>query len=165
MAIYSKFSERGLNRDTKVDVGAASIRLRRQLIHLRPGPRTTPFTASATVKHNFGAVGVPGTVKAAYISTGVIPNIATSATAQLVVRDTSGDADINITDTFDVEDTTTTLVAREAAAMTLATTNVEVAADDTFEVWLVAGGAVTTNATDLCVTVVFEPAEQSTISF
>lgn len=165
MAIYSKFSERGLNRDTKVDVGALSIRARRQLIHLRPGPRTTPFTASATVKHNFGAIGVAGTVKAAYISAGVLPNIATSATVALVAYDKSGNAEINLTDTFDVEDTTTTLVAREAAAMTLATTNVELAADDTFEVHAVAGGAITTNATDLCVTVVFEPAEQTTISF
>lgn len=165
MAIYSKFSERGLNRDTKVDVQAASIRLRRQIFHLRPGPRTTPFTASSTVRHNFGAIGVPGTVKAAYVSSGVLPNIGTSATVALAVRDKSGDADIAITDAFDVEDSTTTLVAREAAAMTLATTNVAVEADDTFEVVCVAGGAVTTNATDLCVTVVFEPAEQSTISF
>jgi hypothetical protein len=165
MAIYSKFSERGLNRNSKVDVGALSIRARRQLFHLRPGPRTTPFTASSTVKHNFGAIGVPGTVKAVYVSTGVLPNIATSATARLVAYDTSGNAEINLTDTFDVEDTTTALVAREAAAMTLATTNVELAADDTFEVHLVAGGAVTTNATDLCVTVVFEPSEQTTISF
>jgi hypothetical protein len=164
MAEYkSRFSQYGLGNGRRVDIAALSPRARRRLIHLRPGPRTTPFTASATVKHNFGAIGMPGIVRAAYLSIGVLPNIATSATARLVAYDKSGNAEVNLTDTFDVEDTTTTLVAREAAAMALATTNVALDADDTFEVHLVAGGAITANATDLCVTIVFEPTEETNI--
>ena len=164
MGNKQKFSLLGLPLETRVDVDAASLVLRRKVFHFRPGPRTTPFTASATVKHNFGPIGYAGTVKAAYISTGVLPNIATSATARLVAYDTSANAEINLTEAFDVEDTTTTLVAREAAAMTLAATNAALAADDTFEVHLIAGGAVTTNATDLNVTVIFEASEDSVIS-
>jgi hypothetical protein len=163
MATMSKMSERGKNRDLRVDVDSLSPIAARKIIHLRPGPRTTPFTASSTVKHNFGAIGQAGTVKAAYLSTGVLPNIATSATARLVAYDTSANAEINITEAFDMEDSTTTLVAREAAAMTLAATNVALAADDTLEVHLIAGGAITANGTDVALVVVFEPAEDSVI--
>lgn len=164
MTSMAKWSERGQPLYTRVDVDALSPVARRDRIQLRPGPRTTPFTASSTVKHNFGAFGVAGTLVAAYISTGVLPNIATSATVRVVAYDKSGNAEINLTDAFDVEDTTTTLVAREPAAMTLASTNVAVAADDAIELHLVAGGAITTNATDLCVTLVFEPTEDTVIS-
>lgn len=163
MTTRSKASETGWNPNRRLDVAAASPVLRRKVLRLTPGPRTTPFTASSTVKHNFGAIGYAGTVKAAYISTGVLPNIATSATVRLVAYDASGNAEINLSEAFDVEDTTTALVAREAAAMTLAATNVALAADDTFEVHAVAGGAITANATDLCVVVIFEPTEDTTI--
>lgn len=163
MATKSKFSERGLNSEARLDVDALSPVARRRIYRLHAGPRTTPFTASATVKHNFGAVGVAGTVIAAYLSTAVLPNIATSATGRLVAYDKSGNAEINLTEAFDMEDTTTTLVAREAGAMTLAATNVALAADDTLELHLIAGGAITTNGTDVCCVVVFEPTEDTTI--
>jgi hypothetical protein len=163
MASKAKASERNWNNGLRMDTAVASPVLRRKVFRFSPGPRTTPFTASATVKHNFGAIGYAGIVKAVYLSIGVLPNIATSATARLVAYDTSANAEINLTDTFDVEDSTTTLVAREAAAMTLAGTNVALAADDTFEVHLVAGGAVTANATDVSVVVVFEATEDTVI--
>lgn len=163
MGNKSKFSAFGLPLESRVDQDALSDVAAGRVFHLRPGPRTTPFTASSTVRHNFGAIGRAGIVTGAYISAGVLPNIATSATVALAVRDKSANADIAITDAFDVEDTTTALVAREANAMTLAATNVAVEADDTFEVVCVAGGAITTNATDLCVTVLFEPSEDAVI--
>lgn len=163
MTTRSKASETGWNPNRRLDVAAASPVVRRKVLKLHAGPRTTPFTASATVKHNFGALGYAGTVKAAYISTAVLPNIATSATARLVAYDASANAEINITEAFDMEDSTTTLVAREAAAMTLAATNVALAADDTLELHLIAGGAVTANGTDVVCVVIFEPTEDTTI--
>lgn len=163
MASKAKASERNWNNGLRVDTAVASPVLRRKVFRLGTNPRTTPFTASSTVKHSCGAIGYAGIVKAAYLSTAVLPNIATSATARLVAYDASANAEINLSEAFDVEDSTTTLVAREAAAMTLAATNVALAADDTFEVHLIAGGAITTNATDLCVVVIFEATEDTVI--
>lgn len=160
----AKYSQRGQNRGTRVDVDALSPVARRRIRELHPGPRTTPFTASTTQKHNFGAAGFAGIVKAAYISTAVLPNIATSATVRLVAYDASANTEINLSDAFDVEDSTTTLVAREPGAMTLATTNVAIEANDSLELHLIAGGAVTTNATDLVVVIIYEPTEDTVVS-
>jgi hypothetical protein len=160
MGNKSKFSAFGLPLEARVDVDAASPVLRRKVFRV-PVPA---FTASATVKHNVGPIGYAGTVKAVYISFKTRPNIATSATARLVAWDSSANAEINLTDALDVEDTTTTLVDREAGAMVLAATNVALAADDTFEVHLIAGGAVTAAHVDGYMTIVFEASEDSVIS-
>jgi hypothetical protein len=159
MANKAKASERAWNNGLRLDMAAASPRLRRKILRIPVGA----FTASSTVKHSAGAFGYPGTIKAAYLSCKTLPNIATSATVRLVAYDASANAEVNITEAFDVEDTTTALVAREAAAMTLAATNTAFDADDTIEVHVIAGGAITTNIADGHVVLVFDATEDTTI--
>lgn len=147
------FSRYGLARGAAVDVEALSLKARYQVRTFRIAG--TVFTASTTTKHSLGPVGVAGTVRAAYLSTRIVPAGGT-LTAGLVAYDASGNAEIVLTDTTDPE----TLTAREARALTLASTNVALAAEDTLELHAIAGsGAISPDATDMHVTVLFEVTE------
>ena len=161
----TKLSDRGLQYQSGVDVGALTDVARRErdvrrvVITTAAGQKQTAvFTQNATVKHNLGPVGIAGTLKAAYISFEQLPAGGTLSVG-LVAYDASGNAEIVLTDTANPEDDT----VREGTALVLATTNVALAADDTIELHCVADdNAVGTAAQGVTVTLIWEPAESST---
>lgn len=162
MADKEKFSARGLNTFSAVDVDALSdvarrhTEMRRVVIATAAGQKQTAvFTQNATVKHNLGPVGRIQTLKAAYLSCETLAAGGTLA-VHLVAYDASGNAEIVLTATVNPE----ALTVREATAFTLAATNVELAAEDTLELHCVASDdAVSQDAQGVSVTCVWAPTE------
>lgn len=161
----TKLSDRGLQYQSGVDVGALTDVARRErdvrrvVITTAAGQKQTAiFTQNSTVKHNLGPVGIAGTLKAAYISLETLPAGGTLSW-KLVAYDASGNAEIVLTTTVNPESAT----VRESQAFTLDTTNVELAADDTLELHCTASNdAVSQDAQGVTVTCIWEPAESST---
>lgn len=160
----TKFSDRGLQYQSGVDVGALTDVARRErdvrrvVITTAAGQKQTAvFTQNATVKHNLGPVGIAGTLKAAFISFEQLPAGGTLSVG-LVAYDKSGTAEVILTDTANPEDDT----IRTGASLVIAATNVALAADDTVELHCVASDdAVGTPAQGVTVTLVWEPSEAS----
>lgn len=154
----TKVSERGQNRDLRVDVAALSPVARRQMV------RTVPvgaFTQNTTTKFSVGPVGVPATLKAAYYSARTLP-IGGALTITIVAYDASADGEVVLTSALNPEVAAQT--AREGGAFTLAATNVALAAADTIELHVAAdNNAVGTAQVDGYVTLVWEPTEDTTI--
>lgn len=157
------FSRVGLPRGSAVDIGALSTRaaykgpdVRNVVITTAAGQTATAvFTQNATVKHNLGPVGLTGTLAAAYLSFTQLPAGGTLA-CHLVAYDASGNAEIILTDTVNPE----AFTVREGGAFTLATTNVELAPEDTLELHCVASDdAVGTAAQGARVTCLWTPTE------
>lgn len=159
-----KFSEHGLNHEAGIDVAALTdsakriVDTRRVVIATAAGQKQTAvFVINSTVKHNLGPIGIAGTLKAAYISFETLP-VGGALTVGLVAYDTSGTAEVVLTDTPNPENDT----VRTGAAFALAATNVELAADDTIELHCVAdNNAVSTDGQGCTVTLVWEPAEST----
>ena len=152
----SKFSQRHLNPQTRIDMPALSPVARRQTVMRIP---MGDFTQSATDKHSRGPMGFAGTVKAAYASAKTAPVGGTLST-QLKFYDKSAAAEVAITDTLNPE----ALTAREGTVAVLAAANTEFAADDTLEVHNIAdGSAVTQQQVDGYWTLVIERKEDTTI--
>lgn len=159
------FSVRGLNEGSAVNVAALSTvaayrgpDARSVVITTAAGQtQTAVFTQNATVKHNLGPVGMAGTLAAATISCTQVPAGGTLSWF-LVAYDKSGAAEIVLTQSVDPEVAT----VRTAQTFTLATTNVELAADDTLELHCVADdNAVGTAAQGVRVTCIWTPAEST----
>jgi len=167
MANLSKFSEKGLNKGARVDVGALSDRAgykvesRRVVIATASGQKQTAvFTQNSTVKHNLGPVGVPSTLAAAYVSCETLAAGGT-LTWKVVAYDASGDTEIVLTDTLNPEAAT----VREAAEFTIATTNVALDGLDTVELHCAASDdTVTQDAQGVSVTLVWTPTEETTLT-
>lgn len=167
MANLTKFSERGLNKGARVDVDALSprsaykVETRRVVIATAAGQKQTAvFTQNATVKHNLGPVGLPMTLVAAYVSQET-KGAGGTLSFGLVAYDASADGEVVLTDTVDPEAAT----VREAQSMAMATTNVELAADDTVELHAVAdNNAVSQDAQGVSVTLVWLPTEETTLT-
>lgn len=168
MPNLTKFSERGINKfRTRVDIDALSprakqfVETRRVIITTAAGQKQTAvFTQNATVKHNLGPVGLPATLKAAYVSQEQAPAGGTLS-YRVVAYDASANTEIDLTDTIDPEVGT----VREAQTFAIATTNVELAADDTVELHAVAdNNVVGTAAQGVSLTLVWEPTEETTIA-
>ena len=150
----TKFSDRGLPYGSGVDLDALTLSARYTVFRF---PIVgTAYVQNATTKHNLGCVGVAGTVRGAYWS-GKTVVAGGTLTGQLVAYDASGNAEVALTDTFNPESAT----AREGFALTLVTTNVALAADDTFEFHAVASDSAVTDITEGVLTVIFEPSEAS----
>ncbi len=150
----TKFSDRGLPYGSGVDLDALTLSARYTVFRF---PIVgTAYVQNATTKHNLGCVGVAGTVRGAYWS-GKTVVAGGTLTGQLVAYDASGNAEVALTDTFNPESAT----AREGFALTLATTNVALAADDTIELHCVADDNAVTDITEGVLTVIFEPSEAS----
>lgn len=157
------FSKVGLPRSSAVDVDALSVRARSRAVSFPVTYATAAgntnaayFVINATKKHRLGAVGIPGTLTAAYVSVDTVPAGGTLGW-QIVAYDASANAEIVLTDTSTNPETIT---AREAQAQVLATTNVALAADDTLEIHCIAdNNAVSQDAVGLSVTLVFENTE------
>jgi hypothetical protein len=165
MADKVPFSTHGLAPSACIDVDSLSTRARRY-VEMRPvviatasgQKQTAVFTQNSTVKHELGPVGQVATLKAAYVSQGTL-GAGGALTLKLVAYDASGNAEIILTETVNPESGT----VREAQAFTLATTNVELAADDTLELHAAAdNAAVTQDAQAVRVTLVWEPSEEAT---
>lgn len=155
MAIKNKFSERQAGFNTVVDVAGVQRSVMAKHIAIAGGT----YTQNTTVKTTGGPLGFAGTLIAAYISYSTIPAGGTLG-ARLVAYDASANAEVNLTTVFDPE----TLTAREAAAMTLDTTNVELAAEDTLEFHTIASNDVVSNAgAGGFITCYFIPAASTTI--
>lgn len=149
-----EFSKVGLPYQAGVDVGALTLAARYNVMRF---PLVgTVWTQNTTTKHSLGCIGVAGTIRAAYYSAKTVLS-AGAATGGLVAYDASGNAEVVITDTFNPESAT----AREGYALTLATTNVALAADDTLEFHAIADNNAVTDVTEGVVTVVFEPSEDA----
>lgn len=168
MPNLTKFSERGIDKyRTRVDIDALSPRakqfvdVRRVIIATAAGQtQTAVFTQNATVKHNLGPVGLPATLKAAYVSQETL-GAGGTISLRVVAYDASANTEINLTDTLNPESGT----VREAQTFTIATTNVELAADDTVELHAVAdNNAISQDARGVTVTLVWEPTEETTIT-
>ena len=150
----TKFSDRGLPYGSGVDLDALTLSARYTVFRF---PIVgTAYVQNATTKHNLGCVGVAGTVRGAYWS-GKTVVAGGTLTGQLVAYDASGNAEVALTDTFNPESAT----AREGLALTLATSNVALAADDTVEFHAVASDSAVTDITEGVLTVIFEPSEAS----
>jgi hypothetical protein len=157
------WSKVGLPRGSAVDIDALSTRaayygpdVRNVVITTAAGQTATAvFTQNATVKHNLGPVGFAGTLAKAFVSCTQLPAGGTLA-VHLVAYDASGNAEIVLTETLNPE----ALTIREAGEFTLATTNVELAAEDTLELHCVASDdAVGTAAQGVRVTCLWSPTE------
>lgn len=115
------------------------------------------FTQNATNKHNRGPLGVPAKLIAAYASAKTVPAGGTLS-IQVVAYDASANGEVALTETLNPE--AAGITVREGAALTLAATNVALAADDTIEIHCVASdNAVTQQQVDGTVTLVFFPTE------
>lgn len=155
MASKTKFSERGIPLYTRVDVDSLSPAARYKVLVLPVGA----FTQNTTTKFSRGPLGFVGTLVSASVSFRTLP-AGGALTLTVVAYDASANAEIVLCDAFDPEVGT----VREASALTLASTNVELAAADTIELHSAAdNNAVGTAAVDGYVTLVFDPTEDSVI--
>ena len=160
----TKFSKSGLPYGSGVDLDALTLRAKYRtvtipvVISTAAGKTPTAvFTQNSTVKHSLGPVGIPGTLRDAYISQTTLAAGGTLSW-KLVAYDASANAEVVLTSTLDPEAAT----VREAQQFTLANTNVELAADDTFELHCTAdNNTVSQDARGVMVTLVFENAEAS----
>lgn len=159
-AAYSRY---GKAPTVAIDVAALSDRARQRVVNIplyystaAGSEHAAYFVINTTKKHALGPVGVPGILRAAYISSSAVPAGGT-LDWQIVAYDASANAEILLTDTSTNPESIT---AREAQAQVLATTNVALAADDTLELHCIASNAtVTQDAVGLVVTLVFENTE------
>lgn len=141
----------------RIDTLALSPVARRQATRVIP---LGDFTQSTTTKYSRGPVGFAGTLKAAYLACRTAP-IGGVLSLTLKAYSVSGAAEITLCNSFDPE----TLVARTGVALTLATTNVALAAADTIEAHETAdGSAVSQQIVDGYIILVFEKTEDTTIS-
>lgn len=155
MTTREKLSNRQ-NRDLRVDIASMSPVARRQLVRT---VTTGDFTQNTTTKYSRGPVGVPATLKAAYVSFRTLPAGGTLSLT-IVAYDSSANAEIVLSEALNPEAAT----AREGMAFTLAATNVAIAADDVIEIHNAAdNNAVGTQQVDGYVTMVFEPTEDTVI--
>lgn len=160
----TKFSKFGLPYGAGVDVDALTLRAKYRtvtipvVISTAAGKTATAvFTQNSTVKHSLGPVGIPGTLRAAYISQTTLAAGGTLSW-KLVAYDASANAEVVLTTTLDPEAAT----VREAQTFTLDTTNTQLEADDTFELHCTAdNNAVSQDARGVMVTLVLENAEAS----
>lgn len=149
-----EFSKAGLPYHAGVDVGALT-RAARYQVHRFPIVGTA-WVQNATTKHNLGALGIAGTIVSAKFS-GKTVVAGGTLTGQVVAYDASANAEVVITDAIDPE----TATAREGLALTLATTNVALAADDTIEFHAVADNSAVTDITEGVLTLVVDPSEDA----
>ena len=125
----TRFSERGLERNTRVDAKALSDRAAIFQVRVPVGS----FTQNTTTITSGGPLGVPAKLISAYASFGTKPAGGTLV-LKAVAYDASGNAAVDLTADYDPE----TATNREAAALSLDTTNVALAADDTIETHAIA---------------------------
>lgn len=165
MANLTKFSERGLNKGARVDIGALSDRASYKVTNHRivlgaTEADTAYFTQNETNKHSLGPLGFIGTLVSAHVSSSAVPAGGTLSWG-LVAYDASANGEVVLTDTANPE----SITAREAQALVLATTNVALAADDTVELHCVASNdAVSTDGAQVCVTCVWAPTEETVLT-
>lgn len=161
----ARFSKYGLNPESAIDLAALSNKAkyitvsRPVIISSAAGATATAvFTQNATVKHALGPVGIAGTVVAAYMSQGTLAAGGTLSAA-LYAYDASANAEIALTSGLNPEAAT----VRESQTFTLAGTNTELAADDTFELHCTASDdAVSQDAKSVWVTIVLLKSEADT---
>lgn len=155
MTILNKASERLFGSQTVVDVDAASPRLRRHIVTVP----SAAFTQNSTTRGAGFVVPFPMRLVAAHVAYETVPAGGTLS-ARIVSYDESANAAVNLTDTTDPE----TLVAREGRALTLATTNVTLEANDVVQLQTVADNVTVTQAgAGGVATLVFEPIEETAI--
>jgi hypothetical protein len=158
MANLAKFSEHGLNKMyRRVDIDSLSDRAK--IIQIRQQLPDSTWDLNTTLKHNIGSVGIPGTIVSAYLSQATLVAGGT-LTGKIVAYDASANAEVNLTDTINPEAAT----AREGQALTLATTNMELAADDTLEFHATADNNAVTDGTDVVIVINFAPTEETTLT-
>lgn len=156
MTGMTKWSERGQPLYTRIDQDALSPVARRQTVLVLP---TGAWTQNTTTKFSRGPLGFVGTLISASVSFRTLPAGGTLSLT-VVAYDASANAEIILCDAFNPEVGT----VREASALTIAATNVELAAADTIELHSAAdNNAVGTAAVDGYVTLVFERSEDSDI--
>lgn len=155
MANKVPFSTHGLAPSACIDVDSLSSRAR--LIQIRVQLPDSTWDLNTTNKHNIGSVGIPGTVRSAYLSQATLVAGGT-LTGKIVAWDASANAEVDLTATVNPEAAT----AREGQALTLAATNFELAADDTLEFHATADNNAVTDGTDVVIVINFEPAEEAT---
>lgn len=155
------FSERGLNPLQAIDFNSLDIRARfrldsRAVVVGSTEAATAYFVINSTKKHSLGPLGLgPALLTGAIISTRVVP-VGGSLTCKLVAYDASADAEIVLTDAFDIE----TITAREGGSLVIATTNVALDAADTIELHCISdNNTVTTDANALKVTMYWNPSQ------
>lgn len=149
-----ELSKAGLAYQSGVDVGALTVASRYKPFRFTLAG--TVWVQNATTKHNLGCLGIAGTVVRAYYS-GKTVVAGGTLTGGVVAYDASANAEVVITDTFNPESAT----AREGFALTIATTNVALAADDTIEFHAVASDSAVTDVTEGVLVLVVDPAEDS----
>lgn len=160
-----KFSVRGLPFESAVDIAAlstsAALRTRTVPLYYSTAAGSANagyFVQNTTKKHVIGPVGFIGTLASAYVTSAAVPAGGTLSW-KIVAYDTSGNAEIVLTDAASPEGIT----AREAQALVLASTNVELAADDTLELHCTAdNNAVTQDGVGVAVTLSFAPSAETT---
>jgi hypothetical protein len=153
---YDKLSDHQ-NAQLKADVSALSLHARQKNVRGASGA----FTQNSTVKTQLGPLGFAGTLKSGYFSFTQLP-AGGALSIKIVAYDRSADAEIVLTDAADPE----TGTVREGKALVLATTNVALDADDTIEVHTIAdNNAVGTAAAGGFVSLMFDPVEQTVLSF
>jgi hypothetical protein len=156
MASATKFSESNLPANTLVDLASLSTRARLQQVTIGGLTYTQNATTYAATSYT---LPFPGILVAARISAQVVPAGGTLA-AIVAAYDESGNAEIILCNSFDPE----TLTAREGTALTVATTNVALAAGDTITIRGTAdNNAVTTQAQGLSVTLTFRVTEETVL--
>ena len=156
MAFATKFSESNLPANTLVDLASLSTRARLQQVTIGGLTYTQNATTYAATSYT---LPFPGILVAASISAQVVPAGGTLA-AIVAAYDESDNAEIILCDSFNPE----SLTAREGAALTVATTNVALAAGDTITIRGTAdNNAVTTQAQGLSVTLTFRVTEETVL--
>jgi hypothetical protein len=150
MADKVPFSTHGLAPSAIVDVDSLSARAR--LIQIR-----VQLPDSTWDINTIGSVGIPGTVRSAYLSQATLVAGGTLS-GKVVAYDASATAEVDLTDGVNPEAGT----ARVGQALTLAATNAEIAADDTLEFHATADNNAVTDGTDVVIVINFEPAEEAT---
>lgn len=152
MSGYTSFAGTGVPRDSVAPLNNLSARARLAVVAVTGGT----FTQNATTLDG-AAFTMPfaGILRAAYLAASTKPAGGT-LTSTVTAYDASGNAAVVLCDAFDPE----TLTDREGAALTIAETNVELAAGDTIQLVNTASDdAVTAQAVGLAVTLVLEITE------
>lgn len=145
----SKFSERQLGLESRVDCGALSPKARYKLIH-----RTVSFSLANSTSHNLGAFGIAGTVVGAYASNRTVGSY---TTATIKLRNNTQSLDITST-----LDPSTVATGGASSSFTLSASQPSNTATD--QLVLVAAGTFTSQPVEMQIVILIDPTEDSVIS-
>jgi hypothetical protein len=152
----NKISRRGIARNVVVDTRALSDRANTFQVRIPVGA----FTQNDTIEAYGGALGVPAKLVRADVGWLVKPAGGTLE-LQIIAYDSSANAAIVLAEDFNPEDAG--VVNRESTTITLAATNVALAAEDTLEVHVIASNdAVSAAGTSGVVVLTFRKLDEAT---